>query len=62
MEFSNSKGIKWYLHKKQTIIGRNRVEVTTYFFKKEKGEGYTNLPIGYKVSETKTGLPVIKKL
>jgi hypothetical protein len=62
MKFVNSKRIPWYLHKKMNTIGRNKVTVPTYFFKKTKGEGYCALPVGYKVIETRNGLPFIKKL
>ena len=62
MTFVNSKGIRWFLHKKIVTIGRNKIQVPTYFFKKEKTEGYSDLPIGYMVKETKSGLPIIKKL
>lgn len=62
MEFVNSKGVRWYLHKQQTIIGRNKQEVTTYFFRKVKQEGFCSMPIGYKTKETPNGLPIIKRL
>lgn len=62
MEFTNSKGVKYYLHKLRRIIGRNKVEVDTFHFRKEKGEGYCSLPVKYTVVETPSGLPVIKKL
>lgn len=64
MEYVNSKGIKYYLHFLIRIIGRNCISVDTYFFtKKENGTGYScPLPVGFTVKETRTGLPVIKKL
>lgn len=62
MEFTNSKGVKWYLHKAKRIIGRNKVAVDTYFFKKEKGESFCDLPSRYKVIETSSGLPIIKRI
>jgi len=64
MEYVNSKGVKYYLHFVISIIGRNRVSVDTYFFTKDKnGKGYPcSLPDKFVVKETRTGLPVIKKL
>ena len=58
---TNSKGNTYILH------GRNRVSSTgktstLYFFAKEEKDGALDaVPAGYMVSETKTGLPVLKK-
>ncbi len=60
--FTNSKGTTYYLHGKTTITktGKQR---TLYFFAKEvKPEGALDIvPAGYEVSESKNGLPVLKK-
>lgn len=61
MEFTTSKGRKYYLHSKEIIFGRNHIKHTNYFFKKEKGEGLCSLPVGYKVIETR-GMPMLKKI
>ena len=62
MVFTNSKGIQWFLHKRDTIIGRNKIKTVTYFFRKEKKEDYCpELPVGWTVKETHSGLPVVKK-
>lgn len=63
MIFTNSKGNKYYLHKRNTIIGRNKISTVTYFFRKEKKEDYCpELPFGWTVMETKSGLPIVKKI
>ena len=63
MVFTNKQGVQWYSHKVRRVIGRNKVEVDTYFFKKEKGPDYIEeLPETYTVKETHTGLPIIKKI
>jgi hypothetical protein len=62
MEYTNSKGVKYYLHKKMVVIGRNKIEVPVHFFRKVRMEGFCALPIGYKIRETPSGLPVVKKL
>lgn len=62
MEFTNSKGVKWYLNKVKRIIGRNKQEVDTYFFSKVKPAENASLPLKYTIKETKSGLPIIKKL
>jgi len=60
--FTNSKGNTYYLHKKDTTLKNGRTQ-TIYFFAKEvKAEGSLNaVPSGYAVSESKNGLPVLKK-
>lgn len=58
---TNSKGITYYLHSKNTVLKNGR-EQTLYFFAKTVKEGALNaVPSGYVVSETKNGLPVLKK-
>ena len=57
----NSKGTTYYLHQRETTLknGRNQ---TIYFFAKEPKDGALDaVPSGYQVSETKNGLPVLKK-
>jgi hypothetical protein len=57
----NSKGVTYYLHSRKTIL-RNGREQTLYFFAKTIKEGALDaVPSGYVVSETKNGLPVLKK-
>jgi len=57
----NSKGNEYYLHKKDTVLKNGRTQ-TIYFFAKEVKDGSLDgLPDGYMVSESKNGLPVLKK-
>lgn len=57
----NSKGSTYYLHKKDTTLKNGRTQ-TIYFFAKEPKEGALDaVPAGYVVSESKNGLPVLKK-
>jgi hypothetical protein len=60
--FTNSKGRTYYLHKKETTLKNGRTQ-TIYFFAKEvKPQGSLNaVPAGYAVSESRNGLPVLKK-
>ncbi len=64
MAFShtNSKGRTYFLHSKDTTL-RNGAKQTLYFFAKEvKEEGSLDaVPAGYVVSESKNGLPVLKR-
>ena len=60
--FTNSKEKTYYLHKKDTTLKNGRQQ-TIYFFAKEvKAEGALDaVPDGYMVSESRNGLPVLKK-
>ncbi|NUM48312.1 MAG: hypothetical protein HUU38_26695 [Anaerolineales bacterium] len=60
--YKNSKGVTYYLHSSKTTLKSGK-EQTLYFFAKEvKSEGALDaVPAGYAVSESKNGLPVLKK-
>lgn len=59
--YTNSKGKSYILHSKQTIL-KNGSKQTIYYFAKEAKEGALDaVPAGYVVSESKNGLPVLKK-
>lgn len=59
--FTNSKGNSYILHGRQTTL-KNGSKQTIYFFAKEAKEGALDaVPDGYMVSESKNGLPVLKK-
>jgi len=59
---TNSKGKTYYLHSTTRTLKSGK-EQTLYFFAKEvKAEGALDaVPAGYVVSETKSGLPVLKR-
>lgn len=60
--FTNSKGKTYFLHEKVRIL-KSGAKSSLYFFAKEvKDEGSLDaVPAGYMVSESKNGLPVLKK-
>lgn len=60
--FTNSKDRTYFLHKKDTVLKNGRTQ-TIYFFAKEvKDSGALDaVPEGYMVSESKNGLPVLKR-
>ncbi len=60
--YTNSKGATYYLHGRETTL-KNGSKRTLYFFAKEvKDEGALDaVPEGYVVSESKNGLPVLKR-
>ena len=59
--YTNSKDRTYYLHKRETTL-KNGGQQTIYFFGKEVKDGAIDaVPEGYMVSESKNGLPVLKK-
>jgi hypothetical protein len=59
--YRNSKGKTYFLHGR-TSTTKSGAKRTLYFFAKEIKDGALDaVPSGYKVAETKTGLPVLKK-
>lgn len=59
--FTNSKDRTYFLHKRETTLKNGRKQ-TIYFFAKEIKDGSLDaVPAGYVVSESKNGLPVLKK-
>lgn len=59
--YTNTKGNTYYLHQRVTTL-KNGKEQTIFFFAKEVKDGaLESVPAGYMVSESKNGLPVLKK-
>lgn len=59
---TNSKGNTYYLHSKTTLLKSGR-EQTIYYFAKTIKEGALGaVPAGYEVTESKNGLPVLRKI
>ncbi len=59
--YKNSKGREYILHSRVTTL-RNGSKQTIYFFASEAKEGALDaVPQGYEVSESKNGLPVLKR-
>ena len=59
--FTNTKGKTYILHGRTTTL-KSGATRTLYFFAKEEKDGSLDaVPEGYVVSETKNGLPVLKK-
>jgi hypothetical protein len=60
-EYTNSKGKTYFLHSRVTTL-KNGQKQTIYFFAKERKEGaLDDVPAGYEPSESRNGLPVLKK-
>lgn len=59
--YTNSKDRTYFLHKRETTLKSGKTQ-TIYFFAKEVKDGALDaVPAGYVVSESKNGLPVLKK-
>ncbi len=59
--YTNSRGVTYVLHSRETTL-KNGLQRTLYFFAKDEREDSMNaVPDGYEVMETKNGLPVLKK-
>jgi len=61
-EFTNSKGVKYYLHFKDVNLKGGRKQRIYYFARDIRSGSLDAVPAGYKVEETKrTGMPILKK-
>ena len=59
--YTNSKGTTYILHSRTTTLKNGNTQ-TIYFFAKTEKEGVLDgVPDGYEVSESKNGLPVLKR-
>ena len=59
--YKNSKERSYILHSRVTTL-RNGSKQTIYFFASEEKDGALDaVPQGYEVSESKNGLPVLKR-
>jgi hypothetical protein len=59
--YKNSKGRTYFLHSRETTL-KNGGTQTIYYFGKEAKEGAIDaVPAGYVVTESRNGLPVLKK-
>ena len=59
--FTNSKEQSYILHQKTTTLKNGNTQ-TIYFFAKTEREGALDaIPEGYEVSESKNGLPVLRR-
>jgi hypothetical protein len=59
--FKNSKGQTYFLHATTRVLKSGKQQHLYYFAKTQKKGALDAIPMGYKVAESKTGLPVLKK-
>jgi len=61
-EFTNKKGVKYFLHSKNVTLKGGRKQVIFFFARDVRPGSLDAVPTGYKVIETaKTGMPILKK-
>ena len=59
--YTNSKGKTYFLHSKLVELKGGRKQPLYFFAKEVKDGALDEVPAGYMVSESKNGLPVLKK-
>ncbi len=61
-EFTNKKGVKYFLHSKDVNLKGGRKQRIFFFARDVRPGAINEVPAGYKVIETaKTGMPILKK-
>lgn len=61
-EFTNSKGVKYYLHFKDVNLKGGRIQRIYYFARDVRSGALDDVPAGFRVIETeRTGMPILKK-
>jgi hypothetical protein len=61
-EFTNSKGVTYYLHFKDVNLKGGRQQRIYFFAKDVRPGSLDEVPAGFKVMETeRTGMPILKK-
>ncbi|MGB8953263.1 MAG: hypothetical protein WCC06_11440 [Candidatus Aminicenantales bacterium] len=62
-QFTNSKGVAYYLHSREVELKGGRKQRIFYFARDIRPEALDAVPAGYQVVETtKTGMPILKKI
>ncbi len=60
--YTNAKDRTYYFHMRETVLKSGNSQTIYFFAKDVRDEGALDaVPEGYFVSETKNGLPVLKK-
>lgn len=59
--YTNSKGVTYILHNRETTLKNGRTQTIYFFAKTEKDGALDAVPAGYQVVESRNGLPVLKK-
>lgn len=61
-EFTNKKGVKYYLHFKDVNLKGGRIQRIYFFARDVRADSLDEVPDAYEVMETeRTGMPILKK-
>ncbi len=61
-QFTNKKGITYYLHSREVKLRGGKLQRIYYFARDIRDGALDQVPPGYQVVETaKTGMPILKK-
>ena len=60
--YTNAKGNTYYLHASTRTLKSGKEHKLYFFAKTERDGSLEAVPEGYQVSETKNGLPVLKRI
>jgi hypothetical protein len=60
-KYKNSQGKTYTLHARETALNSGKTRKLYFFSKEEQAGAIDKVPAGYEVSETKNGLPVLKR-
>jgi len=61
-QFTNSRGVTYFLHSKDVTLKGGRIQKIFYFAKVAGPNAIDAVPAGYIAEETKkTGMPILKK-
>ena len=60
--YTNSRGRSYILHSKEMTLKNGNAQTIYFFAKEERESALDNIPKGYEVSESRNGLPVLKRI
>jgi hypothetical protein len=60
--YTNTRGKTYYLHATTRVLKSGKEQKLYYFAKEERAGALEGVPAGYEVIETKSGLPVLKRV
>ncbi len=61
-EFTNKKGVKYYLHFKDVNLKGGRIQRIYFFCRDVRADSLDEVPGAYEVMETeRTGMPILRK-
>jgi len=62
-QFTNKKGITYFLHSREVKLRGGKMQTIYYFARDVRPGALDAVPAGYQVVETaKTGMPILKKI